>query len=577
MTPDIYPTGELPVKANNATQPDTWRTIENIDIAFFDGNLRERLTRPPITQALFSEYRDMVYELLDIWYAKLRRNKIKHRYYDGKNALKDFGISTPPELLGVETVVGWPQKAVDALAVRSRFDGFTAQDDDVQLLLDKVADRSRIGVKYRQAVTSELIQSCCFATVGVDNEGAAHIDFYSAEDASAVWDDALGRIGYGLVINDRDHRGFPREITLYLDDRAITLYDTGRGYWDFEDQPYNMGRPCMEVFSYRPTYKKPFGQSRISRAVMSITDSAVRAALGGDISFQFAVAPQKYLLGADKDVFKTQTRWETYIGNILALGYNNPDGVMPQFGQLPQASMQQYVDYMRALASRFAGETNVPLHMLGVVTDNPSSAEAIYAASEPLIIECQDLNDGSRDSLKSLALMCIAAERDKALSELNDEERDITANFTNPAMPSIVSQADAMVKIAGVVPEFAGTDTFFEQIGMSEDIRKKAVSEMRRKRAAMELAEAMEQENQDPAVALGMNALRGQQMTAVVTLLGQYSSGKITKEQAINTLAAIGGITKAQAESIVVGDSSMTEIIASSNEEVVDDLVEENN
>lgn len=572
MTPDKYPTGELPEKVNDRPQPDTWREVRTL--TFSDGRLRERLTRPPFTRSLPEDYRDMAYELLDIWYSKLMRNRLKHRYYDGKNALKDFGISTPPELLGVETVVGWPQKAVDALAVRSRFDGFTAEDDDVQVLLDNVSQRSRLAIKYRQAITSELIQSCCFATVGTDEEGLAHIDFYSAEDGSAVWDDAKGRIAYGMVINDRDRDGFPVELTLYTDDAMVSLYDTQRGYWDFDEQPYDMGRPCMEVFAYRPTYRKPFGQSRISRAVMSITDSAVRAALGADISFQFAVAPQKYMLGVDRGVFNQQTRWEAYIGNVLAVGYNSSEGVMPQFGQLPQASMQQSIDHMRALASRFAGETNVPLHMLGVVTDNPSSAEAIYAASEPLIIECQDLNDGSRDSLKSLAMMCVAAERDKPLSELTDEERDVTANFANPAMPSIVSQADAMVKIAQVVPEFAGTDTFFEQVGMSEDMRKKVISEMRRKRAAMELAEAMEKEDEQTAN-LGLNALRCQQMQAIVTLIGQYSSGKITEGQAVNALAGMVGITKAQAQEIILGESSLTEIVAQSNEEVVEDELKE--
>lgn len=570
-SPAAYPErGDVHSIVNCDPRPNTWHEFAT----FSDGRLKEIMTRPLVTKSMPQEYRGMLYELLDIWYDKLRRNKLKHRYYDGKNKLKDFGISTPPDLLDVETIVGWPQKAVDALAVRSRFDGFTATDDDVQTLLDGVAERSRLGIKYRQAVTSELIQSCCFGVVGVDDDSKAHITLYSAEDGSAVWDDALGRIGYGMVINDRDRHGIPIEISMYLDDVLIRVFDTGRGYWDYEEQPYRMGRPTMEVFAYRPTYKRPFGQSRISRAVMSITDSAVRVALGGDVSFQFAVAPQKYLLGADRDVFSECTRWEAYIGNIMALGYNNPDGVMPQFGQLPQASMQQYVDYMRALASRFAGETNVPMHMLGIIHDNPSSAQALYAASEPLIIECQDLNDGARDTLKSLALMCIAAERDKSLDELTDEERDLTANFANPAMPSIVSQADAMMKIASVVPEFAGTDTFFEQVGFSEDMRRKAMSEMRRKKAAMELAEALEREEEEPTVALAANALRGQQMRAVVTLLGQYSSGKISKQQAINTLAAIGGITRGQAESIVVGDTSLTEVIAQSNEEVVDDLVD---
>lgn len=572
MDTATYPTCCLPRKVNGNPQPDTWHTISSYAS---DGVLRKRLTKPTMAKSVPAEYQDMLYELLHIWYGKLLRNRLKHRYYDGKNVLKDFGISTPPELLNVETVVGWPQKAVDAMATRSRFDGFTATDDDVQLMLDKITNRSHLSVKYRQAVTSELIQSCCFATVGLDDRNEAHIRFYSAEDAAAVWDDALGRIGYGFVINERDHDGIPVEMSMYLDDRLVRFYDAGEGIWRHDEQPYVMGRPTMEVFAYRPTYRRPFGQSRISRAVMSLTDDAVRASLGGSISFQYAVAPQKYLLGADRNVFGEKTRWEAYIGNIFAVGYNGGDEVMPQFGQLPQPSMQQYVDYMRQLAARFAGETNVPLNMLGIIHDNPSSAQAIYAASEPLIIECQDLNEGARDSLKTLALMCIAAERDKPLEDLTDEECDITANFANPAMPSIVSQADAMVKIAGVVPEFAGTDTFFEQVGFSEDMRKKAASEMRRKKAAMELAKMMEQENEEPIVALGANALRGQQMQAVVTLIGQYSSGKISKEQAVNTLSAIGGITKAQAESIVAGEASASAIIAESNENVVDELVEE--
>lgn len=487
MDTSTYPTGSLPKKVNDNPQPNTWRTIDRMG----DGMMRERMTRPLVTNRASREHRELLYELLDVWYGKLLRNKLKTRYYDGKNALKDFGISTPPELLSVETVVGWPQKAVDALAVRSRFDGFTAADDGVQLELDRIAERSRLGVKYRQLVTSELIHSCCFGVVGVDEGGDAHISTYSAEDGAAVWDDALGRIGYGMVINDRNRRGIPTEISMYLDAEKVRFFDTGLGYWDFEVEPYRMGRPTMEVFAYRPTYKRPFGQSRISRAVMSITDSAVRVALGGDVSFQFAVAPTKYLLGVDRDVFSQQTRWEAYIGNIMALGYNSPDGVMPQFGQLPQASMQQYVDYMRSLAARFAGETNVPLHMLGIIQDNPSSAQALYAASEPLIIECQDLNEGSRDSLKTLALMAVAAERDKSLDELSDYERDFTANFANPAMPSIVSQADAMVKIASVVPEFAGTDTFFEQVGFTEDMRKRAASEMRRNAGSVALSDIL--------------------------------------------------------------------------------------
>ena len=209
--------------------------------------------------------------------------------------------------------------------------------------------------------------------------------------------------------------------------------------------------------------------------------------LGGDISFQFAVAPQKYLLGADKRAFAHKTRWEAYIGNIMAVGRDG-NGDLPQFGQLPQASMQQYSDFMRSLAARFSGETNVPISQLGVIHDNPSSAEAIYAASEPLIIECEDLNENSREVLRELAQMALAAELDVPLDRLPDEWRDFAPNFANPAMPSIVSMADAAVKIAGAVPAFAGTDSFWKMLGLAEDTRREIDEQMNQANAQALLA-----------------------------------------------------------------------------------------
>ena len=156
--------------------------------------------------------------------------------------------------------------------------------------------------------------------------------------------------------------------------------------------------------------------------------------------------------------------------------------------------MQQTVDYFRTLAARFSGETNVPISTLGVIHDQPASAEAIYAANEPLIIECEDLNDGSRATLRTLMQMAVAAENGVPLAQLDADARDIVPNFKNPAMPSIVSQTDAMIKISSMVPGFAGTETFFEQIGFPEDIRKKAMNEIARQNASFTLESVLSSE-----------------------------------------------------------------------------------
>jgi hypothetical protein len=91
-----------------------------------------------------------------------------------------------------------------------------------------------------------------------------------------------------------------------------------------------------------------------------------------------------------------------------------------------------------------------------------------------------------------LALMSLAAEHDVPLSDLEARYMDFTVNFANPAMPSIVSQTDAMVKLAASVPGFAGTDTFWEQVGFSEDMRRKVESEIRRNNASFTLAGVLE-------------------------------------------------------------------------------------
>ena len=556
-----YPNGQGGRKVNDLPQPNTWKPLP---VAIGMPSLNFGGDMP-------AEYYEMMEDCLHLWAAKLVRNQLKYRYYNGKNVLKDFGISIPPSLLTVETVVGWPQKAVDSMAVRCRFDGFKSQDADAQRLLDDISARSRLNVKFRQMADSTLIHSCSFATVTMDEQGS-RIDFYSAENAAARWDDAAGRIAYGITIDLYDD-GAPVALTLYAPDAVIKAWNTGVGFWDWAYQPIAMGRPTMVSFAYRPTFRKPFGNGgRITRAVMSITDSAVREALRTEISAEFFTSPQKYLLGADRDAFEQVTKWEAYVGNIFSVG-RSEDGDLPEFGQLPQGSMQPHTEYMRSLAARFSGETNVPISQLGVIHDQPASAEAIYAANEPLIIECEDFNDGARDSLRMLALMAIAAEVDSPLADLDDRYRDFTVNFANPAMPSIVSQTDAMVKIAATVPGFAGTDTFWEQIGFPEDMRRKVESEIQRSNASFSLAgvldgieqrkvaEPTEQVGEQPTVedtaatpVEEARTLNGAQTQSLLSVIEQYKSGQLSLGQAVNVISLSCGISKDDAEAILKGE-----------------------
>ena len=443
---------------------------------------------------------DMVQRLVDIYGAKLGKNKLRNRYYEGKNTLKDFGIAIPPELKKVETVVGWPRVAVDALAVRSRFDGFTAGDEETTALLNRIAEQSLLKQRYKQTVQSELIYSCSFITLSRgdedDDEPDVLFSVHSAENAVAEWDYRHNRIADGLVFVDWDTDHNLIEANLYTSDAVWVLEKAPDGLWDWTKLPHSMGRPLMEAFAYRSTESRPFGQSRINRAVRSITDSAVREALRSEVSAEFFTTPQKYMLGidpADEDD-GGKAKWEAYIGNFL-FASRDEDGNLPQIGQLSASPMSPHTDYMRSLAGRFSGETNVPVSQLGVLHDQAASAEAIYASCEGLVIEAEDLNESNRLALQNIARMAVAIVKNVSLKELTADERDIVANFKNPNMPSLASQADAMIKIASVVPEFAGTEVFYEQLGFSEDIIRRIMRETEAARRQMALQQMLLGEN----------------------------------------------------------------------------------
>ena len=51
---------------------------------------------------------------------ELKRSRVltRYKYYEMKNAVKDFGMVTPPEFRTFSEVLGWCGKAVDSLADR---------------------------------------------------------------------------------------------------------------------------------------------------------------------------------------------------------------------------------------------------------------------------------------------------------------------------------------------------------------------------------------------------------------------------------------------------------------------------
>ncbi len=132
--------------------------------------------------------------------------------------------------------------------------------------------------------------------------------------------------------------------------------------------------------------------------------------------------------------------------------------------------------------------------------DNPSSAEAIYAAKEDIVVAAQNFNRVNRAALKRIGRLMIAVAEDVSVDDQPAELETIQPRFMNPSIPSIASQTDALVKQAQAVPAFAGTRVFWEQLGYDESQVQRIMSDMRRSEArtgAMALLESKKEEDAD--------------------------------------------------------------------------------
>ena len=142
-------------------------------------------------------------ELTNIYNTHQGNNVIKDKYYEGHITLQDvsLGIALPKGLSKLKVGCSWGQKAVDALAARSMFDGFVGSGGNLDSLARLVKD-NRLVAEYAKACRDELKYGCVFATLSKDSDIGCRIRFNSPATAAACWNGEKGRIDYGFSIID---------------------------------------------------------------------------------------------------------------------------------------------------------------------------------------------------------------------------------------------------------------------------------------------------------------------------------------------------------------------------------------
>lgn len=479
--------------------------------------------------------------LAQVHESTISKNKLRMEYYLGHQDLKNIGIAVPKKYEQLDVACSWASKAVDVLAARSQLEGFSFDEEDFETNLHKIMTANSFPLKYEKALMGELTHCCTFAVLDKHPELGVRVMFHSAETAVGIWDCAKDRIRCGMALVDTKPLGDeaedqPYQVNYYNDDYVIEVVrDEHRDHWTAYRKEHIMGRPLMEPMAYRPSEFRPFGVSRISRHVRAIVDEYMRIQLRKCVSSEVSTIVQKYIIGATEDDFD-QLSYDAAIGHILTLG-RDEDGNVPSVGQFAAASMEPHLAQERSLAGQFASATCIPMSALIADYANPMSRDGVYAANEQLVIEAEALNRGNRRALNNIAMMVMAMDQDKPLSELTDMERSVHADFANPAAPSIASMADAAVKINSAAPWYSETPDFWDDLGKSRHERDHIMSQKRqleaRNMVMQQRQEAMERVNEG-----GLDDDKN--FYRIMSIVKDYNRGAINQQVALRMLQSLG-------------------------------------
>lgn len=402
--------------------------------------------------------------------AKVSVNDRRSRMFEGRYKAKHLGIAVPPQLEQVETTLMWPAKAVEALEAHINLEGFVVPDGTAaDFGIDTIWRENRLGIEATQAHTSALKYGVSFLAVLAGGEGEPEVVIrnLSATSSTALWDSNKRRASAALTITATEN-GSPSEFILFLEDKVVTG-TLVRGKWSLDFAPHTLGRCPVAVLPFKPSVEEPFGRSRITRGVMTITERVARTLLRMEISAEFYSSPQRWLMGAPESAFENadgtlSSQWEVTLGKMLAIGVNDETGEKPTVGQFQQLTMQPHMDMVRSDAALFAGETNIPVSALGIIHDNPASDAAMQSAYLSLYGEAERAWEPFGAGWVDAMLMALEIRDGSVPAEL----AGLRAKWSRVDTPTLAARGDFVIKQVQAFPWMAASDVALEESGYDQ-------------------------------------------------------------------------------------------------------------
>ena len=464
----------------------TWRPVEA------QVSLRGMSEADGITE----EARHAVELLIEEYDRHAAHNEMLRAYYDGNVQVGDYGVTAS---IKNDQTCHWPEKAVNDWAERINLEYFTLPEGVDDSVMQDLVDRNNLVDNYNQHVPVKGLYGCMAATVNRGRDGHALVRFHGADTFTAIPspDFTDGVVASGLAIARREFTPWseamvPTIVNLHLAHNVGEFRQYDDGMWSYSEGRMAEALPTLYVFAHRRVGTvAPFGRTRITKFVRTLTDDAIRCMFHMQVSGAFYSMAKLWATGLTDEQFDSmmENKDKFQLARMLLLTANDETDRDPNVGQLSGNSPQPFIDELRSLAAQFSGATGVPLSSLGIIQDNPSSAEAIQSGREDICLIAKRDIAADKATLRRVMHAAMAIETNTTTDALDDGLRDVQAKFSDPILHTLSERSDWALKVNSVAPGFGKTDVALIGMGIDESDLPEVKASMRQEQG-MRLATA---------------------------------------------------------------------------------------
>lgn len=360
-------------------------------------------------------------------------------YYEGTVTLDSLGVSLPPAVRVLEMVAPFPKIAIDVLSEALNPEGFILGDDaETPKLLRKWWQANDLDTAVKLAIAEALVQGRSFFIVGAGEAGIPRITAHRPA-GMAVEYDHMGRVSEALR---RYKMGDDKYAAHYL--AGLTrYYKHGPTGWSLVDEVVTgASRPAVVPMINKARLGDVQGRSEIAE-IAKTTDAASRSLTNLQVAQELLAMPTRYLFGDGLDAMRDQhgnpiDKITAYFGQFLT----GPQGASA--GQIPGADLQQIINTYKLYAQIISSVTGIPPQMLGISTDNPSSAEAMRVAKDRLIAKAEVKQHMFGDVLEDVAKLALEME-----GATPDGVETLEMQWRDAALTSVSAKAANMLQAHG--------------------------------------------------------------------------------------------------------------------------------